>query len=53
VVKFLVENGADINARPNGSDGTALWWAKKKHGDDHPVVSFLEGLGALAIGPDL
>jgi hypothetical protein len=52
-VKFLVENGADINARPNNDGGTALWWAKQKFEDGHPVVSFLESMGALEIGPDL
>ena len=49
----MVENGADINKKTNGSGGTALWWAKQKHGDEHPVIEYLESIGALAIGPDL
>lgn len=54
VVKYLVENGADINARTTGEyGGTALYYAKSKFEDDHPIVAYLESLGALEIGPDL
>jgi len=53
VVKFLVENGADVNALTGEGGGTALYYAKQKFEDDHPVVAFLESLGALAVGPDL
>lgn len=53
MVKYLVENGADINARPKGAGGTALYFAKQEFDSDHPVVSFLESMGALEIGPDL
>jgi ankyrin repeat protein len=52
VVKYLVEQGADYNQK-TGSGETALHWAKRELGADHPVVSFLEELGALEIGPDL
>jgi hypothetical protein len=51
-VKFLVENGADKNEL-TGIGESALWWAKHEHGEDHPVVSYLEELGALEMGPDL
>ena len=54
VVKFLHENGADVNARTSsGQGGTPLWWAKKVHDEDHPVVSYLESVGALSLGPEL
>lgn len=53
VVKLLVENGADLSARTAGDGGTALWWAKQTHEQDHPVVKFLEDIGALDIGPEL
>lgn len=53
VVKLLIENGADFNAKTAGSGGTVLWWAKQTHGDDHPVIDFLEELGALDAGPEL
>jgi prolyl 4-hydroxylase len=53
VVKYLVENGADINAKTHGSGGTALFYAKQQLDDEHPVVTFLESMGALEIGPDL
>ena len=53
VVKYLVEQGADINAKTKGAGGSALWWAKQSLEDEDPVVSFLESVGALEIGPDL
>jgi hypothetical protein len=53
VVKYLIDNGADMNAKTSGNGGTALWWAKKHLGKDHPVVLLLEDLGALDVGPDL
>jgi hypothetical protein len=52
-VKYLVENGADLNEKTGGSGGTALWWAKKGLEDEHPLIAYLESLGALEIGPDL
>ena len=52
-VKYLVEQGADINVKTAGDGGSALWWAKQRLEDDHPVIGFLESVGALAIGPDL
>lgn len=52
VVKFLVERGADVNART--IDGrTALRLSKEKHGADHPIVRFLEDIGAKDLGPEL
>jgi len=53
VVKYLVQSGADINAKTSENGGTALYYAKQKFDDEHPVVAFLEGIGALDIGPDL
>jgi len=53
VVKYLVEAGADVNAQTGDTGGTALYYAKQRFEADHPVVTFLESLGALEIGPDL
>ena len=53
VVKLLVENGADLSARTAGDGGTALWWAKQEYDENHPVVKFLEEIGALDVGPEL
>ena len=53
VVKFLVENGVDVNAKTHETGGTALWWAKQNLDNEHPVITFLESMGALEIGPDL
>ena len=53
VVKYLVENGVDVNAKTRDNGGTALWWAKQSLDEDHPVIAFLESMGALEIGPDL
>ena len=53
VAKYLLEQGSDINQRTNTDGGTALWWAKQELGEDHPMISLLESMGALEIGPDL
>lgn len=54
IVKYLHESGADVNARTNnGVGGTALYFAKQNLGEDHEVVSYLESIGAIDIGPDL
>jgi prolyl 4-hydroxylase len=54
VVKILYDNGARINQRSNkGRGGTALFYAKEKHGEDHPVVKFLVDVGGLYIEPEL
>merc|ERR1711981_756611 len=44
VVRYLVENGADINAKTN-NHGTALYMAKQQLDADHPLIAFLESLG--------
>jgi len=54
IVKVLVDKGADINKTTGGQNGkSALYIAIEENGDDHPIVEFLENLGALSIGPDL
>jgi prolyl 4-hydroxylase len=53
VVRLLVENGADVNATTYGNGGNALWWAKQTHQDDHPIIQFLESIGATSVGPEL
>lgn len=53
VVKLLVENGADVNDKTGPEGGTALYFAKRMLEPEHPVISYLESLGALEIGPDL
>jgi prolyl 4-hydroxylase len=56
VVKYLVENGGDVNERTgsDGEGGSVLWWAKRELSDDeHPVITLLESMGAIEIGPDL
>ena len=52
-MKYLVENGADVNAKTGNAGGTALWWAKQNLEETDPVISFLESIGALEIGPEL
>jgi len=54
IVKVLVEKGADINGVTKGRNGKSpLYLVIEEHGEDHPLVEFLESLGALSIGPDL
>jgi len=54
VVKYLVWSGIELNRRTNGNLGaTALWIARKRHGDNHKVVKFLESIGARELGPSI
>ena len=54
VVELLVSNGAEINSRTHGGYGeTPLRIAEKRLGHTNPIVTFLKGLGALSIGPEL
>jgi ankyrin repeat protein len=53
VVKYLVENGADVNAKTGARGGTPLYLAKSYLEEDNPVIAFLESVGALEVGPDL
>lgn len=52
VIEILVENGGKINEKTNSGE-TALWWAEKTHGSDHPIVAFMKKLGAIKLGPEL
>ena len=52
VVKFLIENGADIGARTSNG-GTALWWARKMLDAEHSLIRYLEEIGAPEEGEDL
>lgn len=45
VVKYLVENGADIGALTKNG-GSPLWWAKRALPRGHRVIKFLEEMGA-------
>jgi len=54
IFELLVKNGVDINARTNNDrGGTPLWWAKKTHGEDHPITKRLRELGADDSSPEL
>jgi prolyl 4-hydroxylase len=52
VIRYLVENGADVNARTNhGKGGTALFWVEQSHDPKHPAVTYLQSKGAKSIAP--
>jgi len=53
VVKLLLDNGADKNAKTSELGGTPLWWAKQSLESNHPVIEFLQNLGAMDVGPEL
>ena len=54
IVKLLVTNGAELNARTHGGYGeTPLRLAEQRLGLLHPIVKYLKSLGALSIGPEL
>jgi len=45
VLRFLVENGSDINVETvNG--GSPLWWARRALDPGHSVIEYLESIGA-------
>jgi prolyl 4-hydroxylase len=53
-VAFLVQEGADMNARThNGKGNTPLNIAIGHLSEKHPVSQYLISLGALDVGPDL
>ena len=52
VVKYLVENGADLDTMTKFG-GTPLWWARRSLPDDHAVIRYLEDIGAPEMGEDL
>lgn len=53
-VQFLMDNGADMDARTHWGEGLSpLKIALRSHSDDHPVSQYLRELGALDLGPEL
>ena len=53
-LEFLLENGADMNARTHkGTGESPLTIARETHGDDHVIVAFLKELGAEEFGSEL
>ena len=53
VVKFLIKGGLDKDERTHtGNGGSPLWWARKTHGVDHPMVKYLEEIGAQEVPPE-
>ena len=56
IVRTLVEKGGvDVNMLTGLIDEgeSALHMAIETHGEDHPLVDYLNSIGALMIGPDL
>uniref|UniRef100_A0A7S1Y6U7 Fe2OG dioxygenase domain-containing protein n=1 Tax=Grammatophora oceanica TaxID=210454 RepID=A0A7S1Y6U7_9STRA len=52
VVKFLIEKGANVNARTQGGrGGSVLWWALEEHGEEHEIIDVLNEFGAKNIPP--
>eukprot|EP00596_Hydrurales_sp_CCMP1899_P004049 CAMPEP_0119051006 /NCGR_PEP_ID=MMETSP1177-20130426/72760_1 /TAXON_ID=2985 /ORGANISM="Ochromonas sp, Strain CCMP1899" /LENGTH=474 /DNA_ID=CAMNT_0007030053 /DNA_START=344 /DNA_END=1768 /DNA_ORIENTATION=+ len=45
VLRYLVDQGADLDAQTQ-EGGTALWWAKRIHEEGHPIITYLEEIGA-------
>lgn len=52
VVKYLVENGSDINDVTEEGH-TPLYYAKQNLEPGNPLIEYLESLGAVEVGPDL
>lgn len=53
IVEYLIEQGADVNARTFGGGETPLRIAERMFGIGSPLVHYLKEMGALSIGPDL
>ena len=51
-VKYLVDMGADIGSKTKNG-GTVLWWAKRLLDEEHPVIEYLESIGAPEEGEEL
>lgn len=52
-VKFLISKGLEMDKRTNwGSGASPLWWARNNNGDEHPVVHYLQNIGAVEIAPE-
>jgi len=51
ILEYLVGLGADYDKRTSSGYGPSpLYIARDVHGDEHPVVEFLEGLDAVEVG---
>ena len=54
IIEFLVENGADINARTHDGEGySVLSVISDFWGVEDPLFEYLYGLGAFEAGPEL
>jgi Ankyrin repeats (3 copies) len=53
IIEYLLEEGADVNARTNdGLGGTALYWAEKDPKKNHKAIAILKRYGGLNIPPE-
>ena len=54
IVKYLIEQGVDLNARTNAGRGAnALWWVEEHHGVDHEAAEILRRAGAIRLAPNV
>ena len=53
VVHFLLEQGADINARTFVGGETPLRIAERKFGFHSSLARYLKSMGGLSVGPEL
>mmetsp|Transcript_13139 Transcript_13139/g.13602 ORF Transcript_13139/g.13602 Transcript_13139/m.13602 type:complete len:393 (-) Transcript_13139:183-1361(-) len=51
ILKFLISKGADITSLTNNG-ASPLWWAKQSLRSNHPLIKYLEEIGAPDIGPE-
>jgi ankyrin repeat protein len=52
VIRYLLEEGAEINGRTNnGTGGTPLWWAEQHQ--KHEAIALLKEHGGVALAPGL
>lgn len=52
VLEYLIEKGADVNARTNfGKGANPVWWAEETRGVDHASANMLRKAGGKRIPP--
>lgn len=52
VIKYLLQEGAQVNERANHEEGgSPLWWAERKGKQNAKAVALLKEYGAVSLAP--